>query len=167
MSELPVRVLTFAGPLPCKKNRPMGRRFSIDPVMKADINAITTAMKEQWRDPATFAPYATRKLAALRFDIDYLNGGADADGIVTTVLDCLKSAGVITEDNMANLQDTRTTARPHDGPLPVLMVTVSGGVEVERRGSKWVPIGTKARVLHGNDSRGRYARRMAAGSEDK
>ncbi len=94
-SRLP-HVLTLVGPQITKKNQPRPRKGGIyyDDKTHALIDSYIWQAKSQWRNRQGPLPPLTR----FGYSMDLFNQRSDPDGIVTTTLDCLKSAGVITDD---------------------------------------------------------------------
>jgi Holliday junction resolvase RusA-like endonuclease len=84
--------------IPSKKNklRPRANRrgYHYDEETRAQLDAIEAWILKAWRP--------RRAIAHPRIDVHYfyVNDGQDRDGIWTTVLDCLKKAGVIHDDNI-------------------------------------------------------------------
>jgi len=130
------RVLTFAGAIPSKKNRLRisGGRLFRNIGIAAQIDALTLCLSAQWRWPALSRPY-------LLFAFGVIKDNADTDNQITTVLDCLQSAGVLVNDNTKHLRNYSVQVLDHDGPEPTLSIEVRGGAEMVRNGKgKWVKV---------------------------
>lgn len=89
--EVPMKV-------PSKKNtmRPPGGKSSTKLVypraIKEQMNAIVTALQLQWTGKAILNPI-------IIWDLD-CDGPQDRDGVITTLLDAMKKAGVIVDDSV-------------------------------------------------------------------
>lgn len=90
-------VLTLIGPQVSKKNnlRPRKGGFYYPREVRAKIDSYYWQALALWRDKGDPRP----PLRKLRYKMDIYNQRADPDGIKTTVLDCLKRAGVIVDDS--------------------------------------------------------------------
>ena len=89
-------VLTLVGLQTSKKNKLHPRKGGLyyDPKTQALINSYVWQAKAEWRDRnGPFPP-----LERFCYAMDLFNMPGDPDGIVTTTLDCLVSAGVISDD---------------------------------------------------------------------
>ena len=97
-------VLTLEGHCPSKKNlwrRGKAGRMFIDEETKAQIERLTYQANEQWiGKPTVHADVTVRFFVAHR--------RSDRDNMLTTVLDCLRDAGVIENDNIAKFNGTIT-----------------------------------------------------------
>ena len=91
-------------PPPGKKNlwkRGKGGRTYIDSETAALIEALTTQARAQWKhEPVTHPNVMVCFHVASRRQ--------DRDNMLTTILDCLKKAGVIEDDNIARFNGTLT-----------------------------------------------------------
>jgi Holliday junction resolvase RusA-like endonuclease len=84
------------GHCPSKKNlwkRGKGGRTYIDSETQALIDALTVQARAQWKHKQVTHP---------RMSIQFFarDGRRDRDNLLTTVLDCLREAGVIVNDNI-------------------------------------------------------------------
>lgn len=95
------KVIEIKCQVPSKKNklrprsaRAKGRRHMYDEETRAALNAIETYARIAW-GPAKVAVHP-------RVDVQFevTNASQDRDGMWTTVLDCLKAARVIHDDNI-------------------------------------------------------------------
>jgi Holliday junction resolvase RusA-like endonuclease len=82
--------------VPCKKNlwkRDKGGRTYIDSETQALIDALTVQAKPHWKHERVTHP---------RMSIQFFarDRRRDRDNLLTTVLDCLREAGVIVNDNI-------------------------------------------------------------------
>jgi len=101
----------------------MGGGTYIDAAMRARLDAITWTFKKQWR-------WAARSRPHLEVTLGVIANHADSDNMLTTLLDCLRTAGVIVNDNTNHLRSYRVEVFDHDGPKPCVSITVHGGSEV-------------------------------------
>lgn len=94
--------LVIYGKLPSKKNklrprsrRSGGRAHMYDKETKAELDSMTMQARVAWG--------ARRPLESPNVDVYFFvaNPAKDRDGIWTSVLDCLKNAGVILDDSIA------------------------------------------------------------------
>ena len=94
--------LVLHGHCPGKKNlwkRGRGGRTYIDSETKALIDALTLQAQNQWRgEPVTHPDMRVRFYTRDR--------RRDRDNMLTTILDCLREAGVIVNDNIAQFNGT-------------------------------------------------------------
>ena len=91
--------LVLRGSVPTKKNqlRPRagrGRAHRYDASTAADLERLITYARIQWgpRDPL--------ESPRMEFRFFVLNARQDRDGILTTILDCLKTARVLIDDSI-------------------------------------------------------------------
>jgi Holliday junction resolvase RusA-like endonuclease len=88
--------------VPSKKNlwkRGRGGRTYIDSETRALIDALTAQARTQWiGEPVTHPEMC--------FEFFVRDGRRDRDNLLTTVLDCLREAGVIVNDNIAQFNGT-------------------------------------------------------------
>lgn len=92
--------LTIHGPIPAKKNRwhrgKGGRMYYDRPEVAGQIESITHQLAVLWRrDP----------ISGATVDIIFYckDRRGDLDNMLTTLLDCMKTAGVIVDDNLLHL----------------------------------------------------------------
>jgi Holliday junction resolvase RusA-like endonuclease len=94
--------LVLYGHCPSKKNlwkRGRGGRTYIDSDVKALIDALTKQARAQWKhEPVTHPDMRVQFFARDR--------RRDRDNMLTTILDCLRDAGVIVNDNIAQANGT-------------------------------------------------------------
>jgi Holliday junction resolvase RusA-like endonuclease len=94
--------IVLHGHCPSKKNlwkRGKGGRTYIDSDVKAVIDALTAQARAQWNhEPVTHPQICVQFFARDR--------RRDRDNMFTTVLDCLREAGVIVNDNIAQFNGT-------------------------------------------------------------
>ena len=94
--------LVLHGHCPSKKNlwkRGKGGRTYIDSETKALIDALTAQAQNQWiGEPVTHPDMRVQFFARDR--------RRDRDNMLTTLLDCLRDAGVIVNDNIAQANGT-------------------------------------------------------------
>lgn len=91
-----VRRLLLTGHCPSKKNlwkRGKGGRTYIDREVQSVIDSLTIQARAQWSGPPVTHPDMS-----IRFYVRDQRG--DRDNKLTTVLDCLRTAGVIVNDNL-------------------------------------------------------------------
>jgi Holliday junction resolvase RusA-like endonuclease len=84
------------GHCPCKKNlwkRGKGKRTYIDSEVKALIDCLTVQATNQWKHEPVKHPW-------MSFEFFTRDRRRDRDNLLTTVLDCLREAGVIVNDNI-------------------------------------------------------------------
>ena len=124
LKELAPKVfrLTLKGHIPAKKNlmnpgvnRRTGKlMFFADEEVKAQIEALVLQAKQQWQ-----------RIPAIDPDVDVelfvTHQGADRDNKLTTILDVLRDAGVIANDNIKQFNGTVVI-------LPALVGKVEGVV---------------------------------------
>jgi Holliday junction resolvase RusA-like endonuclease len=96
--------LVLTGHVPSKKNlwqRGKNGRMFLDAAVKAQIDALTRQASAQWPDPPIKHP---------DIDIQFYTRDArpDRDNKLTTILDCLRDAGVIKNDNIGSFNGTLT-----------------------------------------------------------
>jgi Holliday junction resolvase RusA-like endonuclease len=94
--------LVLHGHCPSKKNlwkRGRGGRTYIDSETKALIDALTVQAQAQWKHKPVTHP----KMCVQFFARDRRR---DRDNMLTTILDCLREAGVIVNDNIAQFNGT-------------------------------------------------------------
>ena len=103
--------LVLRGHCPSKKNlwrRGRGGHTYIDSETQTLIDALTIQAEEQWkREPV--------KHPGMRVQFFVASRRQDRDNMLTTILDCLKKAGVIEDDNIARFNGVLTL-------LPALLV---------------------------------------------
>jgi len=94
-------LIMLYGPVPAKKNklRPRsrgskGRAHMYDEKTAGAIEALATQARIQW------GPRRAIAHPELYFRFEVANSAADKDGMLTTVLDCLKTAGVLHDDSI-------------------------------------------------------------------
>lgn len=87
--------LVLAGHCPAKKNLwKIGKRgMYIDEGVRSEISWLTLQARQQWK-------HGTVEHPDLSVTFYVHNSGSDRDNKLTTVLDCLASAGVIKNDNI-------------------------------------------------------------------
>lgn len=94
--------LVLQGHCPSKKNlwkRGRGGRTYIDEEVKVLIDALTAQARAQWKhDPVEHPELSVRFFTRDRH--------RDRDNLLTTVLDCLRDAGVIFNDNIKSFNGT-------------------------------------------------------------
>lgn len=99
--RLPIRLhtLKLVGPVPSKKNNlaprgPKGR-LGVSRHIQSQLDALVMQAMMQWGRKAPL------EHPSMDFRIHCLSGQQDRDNIVTSLLDCLKKAGVILDDSTA------------------------------------------------------------------
>lgn len=101
------RTLILHGHTPSKKNlwkRGKGGRTYIDDEVKAMLDALTTQAKAMWPDPPLKNP-------EMEITFYVRDQRPDRDNKLTALLDCLREAGVIKNDNIKSCNGT-ITMRP-------------------------------------------------------
>ena len=87
---------------PAKKNlwkRGKGGRTYIDDEVQALIDVLTVQAKAQWKHEPVRHPW-------MSFEFFTRDRRRDRDNLLTTVLDCLRDAGVIVNDNIKSFNGT-------------------------------------------------------------
>lgn len=93
-------ILTLNGVVPAKKNRwhrgNNGQIFFDRKGVQKQIDSLVWQIKAQYKGKPLFAPV---------LDIDFYckNQRGDIDNMLSTLLDCMKDAGVIISDNLKHL----------------------------------------------------------------
>lgn len=96
-----------------------GRAHMYDAVTKSAIESVTTQLRIQW---GTLDPLVSPNLTV---QLRMWNGQQDRDGILTTLLDCMKTAGVIVDDSAAAFNGTLTVLPAEFVPVDRAGVTLS------------------------------------------
>jgi Holliday junction resolvase RusA-like endonuclease len=97
--------LVLHGHCPSKNKRGKGGRTYIDDETQALIDTLTTQAKAQWKhEPVTHPSMSIQFFTRDR--------RRDRDNLLTTVLDCLRDAGVIFNDTIKSFNDTLVLLPP-------------------------------------------------------
>ena len=112
---MPTAVLTIKGFIPSKKNQyKAGRgRIYIPEDVKVRLLDIESQLRRQWH------PRARVRHPNVLYRLVTHTDRQDKDNMVTTVLDCMKKAGVIVDDSIKEHNGWATTAPAllHGGPV--------------------------------------------------